>query len=78
MANSEESVKPKGRGEQTGMVLEVDVIKKISHQLSRVSDARSRHRILTFVEGFLSHGNGAKADEGALVTEKQESFPFES
>jgi hypothetical protein len=68
-------VKPTVRREQAGMALEVDAIKKISHQLERVTDNRARVRILSFVQHYVHSANGAVAP---IQTDGQGvGFPFE-
>lgn len=38
------------RAKQTGMALEMDVIKKIGAQLERLTDQHGRYRVLNFVQ----------------------------
>lgn len=43
----------KQRAPQSGMALEMDVMKKIAHQLDRLLDATAGQRVLTFVQHAL-------------------------
>lgn len=71
----EKAVKPK----QTGMALEMDVIKKIGHQLERVP-ASSAERIVAFVRDWAGYrtmtGAGWPQPNGQLpLAAKEDGFP---
>jgi hypothetical protein len=46
----EKKVEKKARAPQTGMSLEMDVMKKIAHQLGRLDEAAAAERVLEFVQ----------------------------